>query len=366
MGYIAPRDYSQDPDIIAKVMRTMEGHVDLEWMKNIRERAAFRPALAGRGLTLDDVNRGGYGPDQLPERVRHNFSMAPRGAILPPGLPSLGYRVNRKSDVWSDLAPALFEECKSRRWAPARDVPWSALDAPGHPAEAEAARRQLATGLVSVGLVCADVAASWVYRINQEFHEVKYLLCAQMFDAARVAEAFRKRALYGEGALGVDSRALDELLKMVIESDTYPEASAAMNLALMHWVGALGRHWEFAATNAADRFLGTRLAQDAARFAAYGTDHVRALLRARPVEGELLSEHLDQVENGLVGALGAPEVIEPLALMSGRDLRPVVRLYARAADEYFERCAAAGLSERRARSPLPAFLRLLRGEGSDG
>ena len=125
------------------------------------------------GLTLDDITRGGYGPDRIPELVRHNFSMAPRGAILPPGLPSLGYRINRKSEVWSDLATVLYEEGKSRRWAPARDIPWSSLDASGLSEQEELAWRQLATTLCSIGLVAADVPARWVWLMNQEFHEVK-------------------------------------------------------------------------------------------------------------------------------------------------------------------------------------------------
>jgi hypothetical protein len=56
--------------------------------------------------------------------------------------------------------------------------------------------------------------------MNQEFHEVKYLMCLQMIDAARIAEAFRKRALYGEGSLGVDAW-LGECSDG-LESGTYP------------------------------------------------------------------------------------------------------------------------------------------------
>jgi hypothetical protein len=358
VAYIAPKDFATDPEVIAKVMRIMTGDLDLSWMKQRGEPAHFMPSQPGRGLTLDDINRGGYGPERIPEIVRHNFSMAPRGAILPEGLPSLGYKLNRKSDVWSDLAARLFEEGKSRRWAPARDVPWQALDASGHKPDVEHALRQLCTNLVAIGLVCCDVPALWEWRMNQEFHEVKYLLCVQMFDAARIAEAFRKRALYGDGSLGVECVALGELLKSVFESDTYPQASLGMNVALMSWVQALGRHWEATATNAADVFLGTRLAQDATRFVAYGVDHVRQHLRHRAGELDLLSEHLDWTENSLVGALSAREMIEPLVLVSG-GFEPVRRLYERAADEYFERCEAAGLGDRRGRSPLPGFLALL-------
>lgn len=358
MSYIAPKDYAQDPLVVERIMKTLSGDLDLSWMSKIGERAAFRPSNPKRGLTLDDINHGTYGPDRIPEIVRHNFSMAPRGAILPPGLPSLGYKVNRKSDVWSDLAPQLFEEAKTRRWTPARDVPWQALDGRDRSGRREGAIRQLSTSLVSTGLVCADVPAAWVWRINQEFHEVKYLLCTQMFDAARIAEAFRKRALYGSGSLGVESRPVGELLKMVFESDSYPQASVSMNLMLFSFVQALGRLWDHVADNAADSFLGIRLAQDASRFVAYGTDHVRSLVRARPLMAEELNDHLDLLENGLVGALGAAEVIEPLILLAG-SLQDVITFYERTSDEYLARCAAAGLGERRARSPLGGFLSML-------
>jgi hypothetical protein len=358
MAYIAPRDFSQDPAFIAKLLKTLSGDLELDWMGSIRERISARPSQPRRGLTLDDINQGSYSPDASPEIVRHNFSMAPRGAILPPGLPSLGYRLNRKSEVWADSAAAIFEEGKSRRWAPARDVPWQALDAVSHAPERRAAIRQLSTGLVSIGLVAADTAARWEWLMNQEFHEVKYLMCLQMIDAARIGEAFRKRALYGDGRLGVDSRELGELLKMVFESGTYPCASVSMNLVLFGAVQSLGRHYEWASDNAADTVLGRYVAQDATRFLAYGVDHVRQLVRARPGEAETLNGHLDLVENGLVGLLGSREWLEPLVVLSG-GFAPVRALYDAFAREHFERCAAAGLGSRRERSPLPGFLKLL-------
>jgi hypothetical protein len=359
MAYIAPKDFSQDTDLIAEVMRVMGGDLDLSWMKDHPHPIAARPRQVRRGLTLDDINDDpNYGPQAIPEIVRHNFSMAPRGAVLPAGLPSLGYRVNRKSDVWADSATVLFEESKSRRWAPARNVPWEALDAETHSLEEAQAIRQLCTGLISVALVAADVSSRWVWLMNQEFHEIKYWMCAQMFDASRLAEAFRKRALYGHGSLGRDSRELGDFLKMVIDSEVYPLASASSNLLLFSFVQGLGRHYEFVSSNATDTYLGTRLVQDASRFVAYGVDHVRSFVAARPAELEVVNEHLDLIENGLIGYLGSRELIEPLILLSG-GLEPVAAFYRRAVDEYFERCASAGLGARASRSPIPSFLKLL-------
>jgi hypothetical protein len=364
MSYIAPRDFSLDPELVQKLMKTFAGELELDWMSSIRERIAAQPSQPKRGLTLDDINQGAYGPDRLPEIIRENFSMAPRGAILPENLPSLGYRLNRKSEVWSDVAATIFEEGKSRRWAPARDVPWGALSECGYSSEQTAAIRQLSTGLVSIGMVCTDLPAKWEYLMNQEFHEIKYLMCLQMLDAARIAEAFRKRALHGHGRLGVECRELGELLKMVIDAGTYPCASASMNLMLFTFVQGLGRHFEWASRNAADRFLGTRLAQDATRFIAYGVDHVRSLTNVRPNEAEAINGHLDLMENGLVGVMGARELLEPLVVLSG-GLDPVARFYASMFDEYLGRCRAAGLGDRRKRSPIPQFLQLAMGEEGD-
>jgi hypothetical protein len=326
-------------------MKVMGGELDLGWMRSRDDAIHARPSQEKRGLTMDDINQGVYSPDRSPEIVRHNFSMAPRGAFLPQGLPSLGYKLNRKSEVWADNAASLFEEGKARHWVPAHAVPWSALDEHGYDAREAAAWRQLATGLISIGLVTGDVPARWEYQMNQEFHEVKYLLCVQMIDAARTAEAWRKRALYGDGGLGVDCLELGELLKMVADSGTYPCASASQNL-------------EWAAKNAADAFLGTRLAQDSARFVAYGVAHVRGVLKARPNEADAINGHLDLVENGAVGWLGARAHLEPLVVISGGYER-VRTFYERSAREYFERCAAAGLGDRRARSPLTKFLSFL-------
>ncbi len=358
MSYIAPKDFAQDPAIIAKLVKVLGGDLDLGWMKNLAEPLAARPSQARRGLTLDDINQGHYAPDRMPEIIRHNFSMAPRGAILPPNLPSLGYKLNRKSEVWSNNAAALFEEGKARHWAPAHAVPWEALREPGYGEREAAAWRQAATELISIGLVTGDVPAHWEFQMNQEFHEIKYLMCIQMIDAARTAEAWRKRALYGDGRLGLDCPELGELLKMVADSGTYPCASASMNLLLYSFVMTLGAHLEWAAKNLADSFLGTRLAQDASRFVAYGIDHMRCLLAKRPNEADSLNGHLDLMENGLVGWLGARAHIEPLVVLSG-GFAPVRALYERSAREYFERCEAAGLGDRRGRSPLTKFLPLL-------
>ena len=359
MAYIAPKDYSEDPELLLKVMKVMGGDLDLSWMKDHPHPLEAKPSDPDRGLTLDDINRDpAYGPESIPEIVRHIFSMTPRGAVLPDDLPTLGYKINRKSDVWADNGPALFEESKARRWAPARTIPWSELDAAGYSKNEDRAIRQLSTSLTSVFLVATDIPSRWVWLMNQEFHEIKYLLCAQMFGAARLAEAFRKRALYGEGSLGIDSTELGEFLKIVSEADTYPLASAATNLTLYSLTQALGRHLEFVSNNPADTALGNRLMEDSSRPIAYGIQHVRSMLDDRISFRTELNEYLDTVENGLVGLLGSREFIEALILASG-SVETVAIFYRRMIDDYFGRCESSGLGVRDHRSPLSGFLTLI-------
>src|SRR6185295_11888765 len=160
------------------------------------------------------------------------YTMAPRGAELWGRLPDLGYTINRKSDVWSDDVARLYEESKSRRWAPAIDVPWGALAEAKLPRETEAAVAQLATTLEEIALVGLEMPSRWVAMINQEFLEMKSLLCAQMIEQARHLEAFRKRALVGGQGLKRASVAAEQALKEILFAETYPAASLAMNLML--------------------------------------------------------------------------------------------------------------------------------------
>src|ERR1700757_4607236 len=147
----------------------MQGDLTLHWYDAKTERVKAVPHDAARGLTYDDTNLGSYGFDRIPEIPRDRYTMAARGAEIWGRLPDLGYTINRKSDVWSDNVAELYEEAKSRRWAPAVDLPWNRLDAAELSAETEAAVAQLATTLEEIALAGLEMPSRWVYAINQEF-----------------------------------------------------------------------------------------------------------------------------------------------------------------------------------------------------
>jgi len=291
--------------------------------------------------------------------VRDEQSMVARGSEKVGKLPDMGYLVNRKSDVWSDNVTALYEESKARRWAPAVDVPWTELDAHPLAPELETACAQLYTFAQECALVAMDFPARWVALINQEFVELKSFMCAQMLDAARLLEAFRKRALYGGAGLGRASASAEQGLKEWLWADSYPRGSLCINLILGGFTLAVYRQVAAFAPSRADRAIMRYAMQDTARHVSYGMNALRYHLRMQPDQQLTLNAYLDSAEHVMAGLLGSPELLEPLILICGGGIEhgqlkagcaavaKFIRLVGR---EYLERLGYAGLD--RSGSPL--------------
>jgi hypothetical protein len=364
MAYYARDDFFNDPEILDRSVEILKGNPIFDWMKLEIEKVRCRPSDPRRGLTFEDTNVGSYGWDAIPEKIRHNYSMAPRGAVLPAGLPHLGYDINRKSEVWSENAPLLYEESKSRHWIPSRRVPWDAVEALGHGDDFERALAQLYTDLTMMATALGDVPSKWVWRINQELLELKMWQCAQMFDAAQLGDVCRKRAIAGGTGLGRDHAGVGELLKCVLDSGTYPSASVSAHILLCGLMQTLLRHIGAHSANAADQTIACFGVQDVSRSLAYGIGHMRYLLTVRPHEATALAGHLDEVENAAVGLLAEPIFFSALALVTAgsrekaeQAVPRVHDLYRRFAQENQQRRTAAGVASDA--SPLLGFVREL-------
>jgi hypothetical protein len=361
MAYFAEKNFFEDPELFALTQRVFSGDLTLAWYNPQTERVRCAPRDPVRGFTYEDCNVGSYGYTQLPEFVRRNYSMAARGSEMVPGLPDLGYTINRKSDVWSDNVATLYEEAKARRWAPAVDIEWDALTAAPLPPDLEAAVSQLCTTLEEIALVMMEFPSRWVASINQEFLELKSYLCAQMIDEARHVEVFRKRALAGGSGLKRASAAGEQALKEILYAETYPEASLACNVLLASLV--LGVLRAAAAVSPVDARIFRLCMQDTARELAYGVGHMRYHLAHQPQRTALLQDYLDRTEHTFLGLAGSPELLEPLIVIAGGGLTKAALVrgthhvrctLARTVHEYLGRLAACGL-ERTGRSRLPAL-----------
>lgn len=368
MAFYLEKDFFEDIELFNLTQKVMSGDLTLRWFDPQTERVRLFPKDPARGLTYADCNVGSYSYDRLPELIRNNYSMAPRGSELWGKLPDLGYTINRKSDVWSENAAALYEEAKTRRWAPAVEVAWNTITETPLPGALEAALAQLCTLMQECAAVIMGGASQWIYSINQEFLELKSYLCTQIFDQARHLEALRKRALVGGQGLKRASVAAEQALKELLSAETYPETSVGCNLLLGSFQLGIYRHVAAVTPSATDQHLFRLLSQDAARVVAYGSGQLHYHLTHQPHQASFLHDYLDSAEHCLLGLLGSQECLEPLIVLSGGGTtqeqlqlgsRRVRGFLGRLVTEYLERCEHAGLAERQQRSRLPRYLKQL-------
>ncbi len=361
MAYFAEKNFFEDQELMELVQRVMAGDLTLTWWDAKTERVRAEVGDARRGLTYADCNLGSYGWDEIPEFVRDRYSMAARGSEIWGKLPDLGYTVNRKSDVWADNVAELYEESKSRRWAPAVDLDWTALPSAAMTPELEAAMAQLCTTLEEIALVAMELPSRWIFSINQEFLELKSLLCAQMIDEARHVEVFRKRALAGGQGLKRASASIEQALKEVLFAETFPEGAFAMNVMLATLVTSVLEHASATARLPLDARLFRLCLQDVGRTLAYGMGQARYLFAHQPHRRAQLDDYLDRTEHCFFGIAGATELIEPLIVLSGggagreqvaAGCRQVGTLMRNAVAMYLDRCDALGLDGRRRKSRL--------------
>jgi hypothetical protein len=363
VAFYADKDYTEDQAVLDAMNTVMQGNLTLHWFNAHTEKIRVQPGDRRRGLTYEDLDVGSYGYSSIPEFVRDEQSMVARGSEKAGKLPDMGYLVNRKSDVWSDNVTALYEESKARRWVPAVDVPWTELDARPLAPQLEAACAQMYTFAQECALVAMDFPSRWVALINQEFIELKSFMCAQMLDAARLLEAFRKRALYGGAGLGRASVSAEQGLKEWLWADTYPQGSLCINLILGGFTLAVYRQVAAFAPSRVDRTIMRYAMQDAARHVSYGTNALRYHLEHQPDQRLALSAYLEGAEHVILALLGSPELIEPLIIICGGGIEhgqlkagcaAIVKFVRLVEREYLERLSYAGLD--RSGSPLTRIL----------
>lgn len=324
---------------------------DLSWMDKttgwgVRARPDFE---RGGGLTIGALNVGVYA--EIPDRIQYRNRM-PRGAYASPIAGSIGgYYLQEKWEQWAEAAPALYEEGISRRWSTATDVPWET--AGGLPDDVEIALCQVATELSQQASVDSEVVSSWLQNLSPGYHEVKLFLSTVVYDAARMFEGYRKRAMVNGGGMLVESPG--RMNRAIME--TYAGWSqtvmsmwfvrGALQLAILRYLAAYG-------PTEADRVLAARLIPDRMRAAAYAVDHIRFAISQHPDQRAAFEMWLGQVEGSMALDAADPVLWEALAVVFGggvqhidEGMAVVRRLQQLWIRTYVERTRAAGVDRRR-------------------
>jgi hypothetical protein len=267
--------------------------------------------------------------------------------------------VTDRGEVWADNVITLYEEAKARQWNATRDIPWSELER--LPEDLEMATCQLCTFLTEVEFVAGDFPAKWMYRIPQEFLEVKSFLATQVMDEARHQEVFRKRAIAGGGLLHA-APGFEWALKAILDAPTHTMGTFLLNLLGEGLVLSVFRSGEMIAKTHVDKEIFRRCLQDEARHVSYGVMEFKGYIdnHANPAQAiEEMHRFADVGELVILSAFTEPALVEPVSILLGGGVNKIdhgmegmAKLWETFIEEYLARCERAGF-DRRERCRIP-------------
>ncbi len=280
----------------------------LDWMGTTAQWHT-RATPGEHGLRIRDINIGIYGdvPEYWEDRTRR-----PRGATKREGVPPLPYNLRHKHEMWADSAADLYEEAIQRRWIPATDIPWEALEP--LPVPVERAVCQVLTELTQYANVELEAITYWQDQMSYGYYEVKQFLATATFDCARHIEVLRKRMLSNGGGIGLESRGF--VNRMVLESrGGWTEAAVYLYLLRGSFAMQLYRYLLNYAHNETERQIYGRIIQDQARHQAYGLDHLKYSISSRPESGKICTTLLNIGEMMFSRELNEPVLRSALAVI---------------------------------------------------
>jgi hypothetical protein len=324
--------------------------LDLSWM-HVPTEWGTRAKPTKKGLTLEAINIGRYG--DVPDVWEFRTEM-PRGAVPVAGVEAMGYTIYEKQELWSDNAAALYEEGIQRRWRPASDIDWASLQP--LPDDMERAICQICTHFSEKAQLEADVIAGWEPELSYGYHEIKLYLATVVFEGARHAEVFRKRALSNGGGLGIQSTGWG--FRSVTDARNFTEFIAVQMVLQDSFTLGQYEFCEAYMPHAAEKLLFRLAMQDKARQLAYGIAHLKYVLLHRPDRRLELERYLDKGEAMLIMDDRDTATREAFAILfaGGKDniqegLKLYDRMRRRQLGQYLERLDWATIDRRKHLNP---------------
>jgi hypothetical protein len=219
-------------------------------------------------------------PDRVAARPPASWGLAARGALVEQGAPPLaGADLDRRQEVWTDLAPKLYAQAAAGQWDPATAVDWTA---PQLPDEVEAAVVQVMTYLVENEQAALIVPARFLGRVHPHFRETMQFLATQLADEARHVEVFTRRARLCGHPLGVSGAGGRASLQTLLDEPDWPAAAFLLSVLGEGTFLALLSFLEHHAPDPVTARIAHLSLQDEARHVAFAMGHLGEHLRAEP------------------------------------------------------------------------------------
>jgi len=277
-------------------------------------------------------------------------SLAPRGAAVEEGAPSIEFSIRKRSDVWANAISELYEQATSSQWVGARDIPWQDL-APLDD-EVERAVCQIMTFLAENEYAALYVPARFIGQIHPHFTEVALFLSTVMVDEARHIEVFTKRALANGGGLGIASASTQLSLASLLEPRDFSTASFLLSVLGEGTFLDLLAFLEDHAPDRATLEICRRARQDEARHVRFGIAHAKFSIEADANAARRFGAAVEARAQFLKSVSGVGALIEEsLIVYAGGGMNPsslragsklVARLYETMHANRVKRLAVAG------------------------
>src|SRR5581483_5457504 len=227
------------------------------------------------------IRAGGPGPSGVVDRAPATWGLAARGALVEDGGPPLRLAdLDRKAEVWADVAPKLYAQALAGQWDPATAIDWNAPFA--LEPEVEAAVVQVMTYLVENELAALVVPARFIARVHPHYREVVQLLAVQAADEARHVEVFTRRAELSGGPLGTSGAGGRASLQTLLDEPDFSLATFLLSVlgegTFLDLLGFLERHGPDPVT----RRVAHLARADEARHVAFGVAHLEHRTATQP------------------------------------------------------------------------------------
>jgi len=215
---------------------------------------------------------GDDGSDGIAPAAVSEWGLAARGAAVEPGGPTPRFRLDRRDDLWTDRATALYAQAAAGQWDPATVIDWTVPIA--NPPEVEAAVVTVMTFLIENEEAALVVPARFLGQVHPHFREIQQVLAVTVADEARHVEVFTRRARCSGRPLALSTAGGRASLQTLLDEPDY--ATAAFLLSAMG-EGTFVSLLSFLEQHAPDpltRQIATRTRADEARHVAFAMAHL--------------------------------------------------------------------------------------------
>ncbi|HEX6595597.1 MAG TPA: ferritin-like domain-containing protein [Acidimicrobiales bacterium] len=278
-----------------------------------------------RGPAEDDRWRGAErsaGPGGgVVERPPSTWGLAARGARVEQGGPAFPFALDRRDEVWSDAAAAIYRQAAANQWDPATAVPWEApIDLPD---DVEEAVVQVMTYLIENENAALAVPARFLGQVHPHFREVVQALAVQIADEARHVEVFTRRALLTGASPGLSTVGGQASLLTLLEEPDYAVAHFLLSvlgegtfLPLLAFIETYG-------PDPVTRRVAHLALADEGRHVAFGMAHMEEVLAADPGLRPRLATAIRRRHDALANTAGLnADVFDALVVLAAGSWDP--------------------------------------------